>query len=267
MLLRCFVFIFFVTPSVFAAKTVKMATYPIPLMVENEDKGIFVQLAKELGLRTQQKIVIEVKPASKSILAFSTGEVDAIFPGLDVIMPKNCAKSEPFYLKTDFIFYRTDKPLRDLKHLEGKKVGLTFRYPYAKELTANKKIKFELAPNDVVNMKKLASGAIDAFVVEERSGLEALKVSGEKNISYDKERPLSKQSVYFAFQNNSEGEQLAEKFSKAILEMKKDGSFDRIINATPATATATPPPPAGLPSGSEPEAVDQSSSPNALEVN
>ncbi|MNL31060.1 cystine transporter subunit [compost metagenome] len=209
-----------------------MVTYPIPLMVVSEDKGIFVQLTKELSARTNQRIHIQVKPASKSILAFSTGEVDAIFPGLDVIMPKNCAKSDAFYVKTDFIFYRKNKPYREIKDLEGKKVGLTFRYPYVRELTGNKKIKFEMAPNDVANMKKLGQGQIDAFVVEERSGLEALSLSGEKDIAYDKDKPLSKQSVYFAFQNTPEGARLAEKFTKAINEMKKDGSFDRILSGT-----------------------------------
>ena len=89
-----------------------------------------------------------------------------------------------------------------------------------------------MAPNDVANMKKLGQGQIDAFVVEERSGLEALSLSGEKDITYDKEKPLSKQSVYFAFQSTPEGELLAEKFTKAINEMKKDGSFDRILNGT-----------------------------------
>lgn len=232
MLLRVFLPLFFVAPIVLAAKTVKMATYPIPLMVESNEKGLFIKLTKELSNRTNQKIHIQVKPASKSILAFSTGEVDAIFPGLDVILPKSCAKSEAFYYKTDFIFYRKNKPYKDIKDLEGKKVGLTFRYPYVRELTGNKKIKFEMSPNDVVNMKKLAQGHIDAFVAEERSGLEALNLSGEKDIAYDKEKPLSKQSVYFAFQSTPEGEQLAEKFSKAINEMKKDGSFDRILNGS-----------------------------------
>jgi polar amino acid transport system substrate-binding protein len=232
-MLKILVLLFFWLPCFSTAKTVKMATFPIPLMVESEEKGIFISLAKELSARSNQTIAIQVKPAAKTLLAFSSGKVDGVFPGLDVNMPKNCARSIPFYHKTDFVFHRKDKPLKELKELEGKKVGLTFRYPYARELTANKKIKFEVAPSDVANMKKLGQGTIDAFVVEERTGLEALSLSGEKNITYDKEKPLSSQAVYFAFQGTAEGQELAAKFSKAIEEMQKDGSFDKIIKGQP----------------------------------
>lgn len=219
-----------------AAKPLRMATFPIPLMVESDTKGVFVSLTREIAKRGHVDVQIEVSPTAKTLLDFSTNKVDAFFPALDVYTPKNTSRTAAFYTKVDFVFSKTEKNLKTLKDLEGKKVGLTFRYPYAKELTQNKKIDFEFADDDVTNMNKLASGAIDAFVVEERSGLQALTISGKTGIHYNKHKPLSKQDVFYAFQDNEEGRGMVEIFNGAIEAMRKDGSFERLMNASPAPA-------------------------------
>lgn len=211
------------------AKTVELATFPIPLMVEDSERGLFVNLTKEIGKRTNKKIHISVYPTGKALLAFSGNKVQGIFPGLDVSIPKKSARSSAFYVKVDHIFFKKGQTLESVKDLEGKKVGLTFRYPYSKELLLNKKIKFEFAADDVLNMRKLAQGQIDAFIVEERSGLKALQLSGEKDILFNKEKPIAQQEVFYAFQNDEEGKELAEIFTKTIEAMKKDGSLQRLL--------------------------------------
>lgn len=214
------------------AKPLVLATFPIPLMVETHEKGLFISLTKEIAKRNNRDLHIMVYPAGKTLLAFTNNKVDGFFPALDVYAPKLSVKTAPFYHKIDYIFYKKNHPLRTIKDLEGKKVGLTFRYPYSKELLQNKKIKFEFAADDILNMKKLGRGAIDAFVVEERSGLRSLLLSGEKNIEFDKTSPVSEQVVYYAFQDNEEGRALAEIFSKTIESMRKDGSLNRVLVET-----------------------------------
>ncbi|UXR63551.1 transporter substrate-binding domain-containing protein [Bdellovibrio bacteriovorus] len=216
-------------PAVVLAKPLVLATFTIPLMVETPDKGLFISLTREIAKRNSRAVDIVVLPTGKTLLAFSNAKVDGFFPALDVYVPKTSAKSSPFYHKVDYVFYRKSSPLRSIKDLEGKKVGLTFRYPYGKDLINNKKIKFEYAADDVLNMRKLGQGLIDAFVVEERSGLKALQLSGERGIEFDKTQPLSEQTVYYAFHDNEEGRKLAALFSKTIEDMKKDGSLDRVL--------------------------------------
>lgn len=211
------------------SKPLRFVTFPIPLMVESSTKGIFIDLTKEIAKRNNMQVKIEVLPIGKSILAFSSSQADALFPALDAYTPKKSPRSVFFYQKTDFVFYKKGQNLASIKDLEGKRVGLTFRYPYAKELTENRKIRFEYSEDDVTNMKKLGQGRIDAFVVEERSGLQALNVSGAKDIIHDAGQPLSRQDVYYAFQDNSEGRAMAQKFTRALEKMKEDGAFDRIM--------------------------------------
>lgn len=228
-LLRNVTALFIFCPVMALAKPIVLATFAIPLMVENPDKGLFISLTREIAKRNNRTVDIRVLPTGKTLLAFSNAKVDGFFPALDVYVPKTSAKSTPFYRKVDYAFFRKVSPLRTMKDLEGKKVGLTFRYPYGKELIANKKIKFEYAADDIQNMRKLGQGQIDAFVVEERSGLRALQLSVERGIDFDKTQLLSEQNVYYAFHDNDEGRKLAEIFSKTIEVMKKDGSLDRVL--------------------------------------
>lgn len=219
------------------AKPLILATIHTPPMVESSEKGLFIKLTKEILKRNKHEARILVLPTGKTLLAFSNQKVDGFFPALDADTPVMSAKTIPFYQKVDFIFYRKKQPLKDLKELEGKTVGLTFRYSYSRDLIGNRKIRFEYGPDDVTNMRKLASGKIDAFVAEERAGLKALELSNQREIEFDRTKPLSVQLVYYAFQNTAEGRKLAESFSKTLEAMKKDGSLRRILTE----AAAAPP--------------------------
>jgi polar amino acid transport system substrate-binding protein len=222
---------FMVGGSSVMAASLKMGSYPIPKMVESKDKGVFVDLTKEVAKRAGYSLDIEIAPPPRTVESFSQGKIDGFFPALDVIVPGAAAKSSPIYTKVDFAFFKKGAAnLKTIKELEGKKVGITRGYPYAGELMSNKKIIFDPADDDVTNMKKLAAGRIDAFVVEEKSGLEALKKSGETSVTYDSAKPLSQQAVYFAFKNGADGKAAADAFSKALGDMKKDGTFGKIMS-------------------------------------
>ncbi len=213
------------------AKTYKIGTYQIPLMVESKDKGVFIDLVKEVAKRAGVQIDIVVMPPKRTVGSFHAGKIDGFFPCLDVLLQKDASKSDPIYVKQDFAFTRSDSPtIGTVAGLEGKKVGITVGYPYAKAVISNPKIKLESAASDVLNIKKLARGRIDAFVVEEKTGLKAMKEAKASNIHYDKTKPLSRQDVYFVFQATPEGKTLADKFSKALADMKKDGTFAQIMS-------------------------------------
>jgi len=217
--------------SILVAASQSIGTYPIPLMVENENEGVFVDLVKEITNRSGIEIKIVVAPPPRTISEFQKGITIGFFPALDVLLSGKVAKSENIYVKKDFVFVKKGTTgLTNIKSLEGKTVGVTKGYPYVAELMNDKKITLEFAENDILNMKKLSKGRIDAFVVEEKSGLKALEQSGEKDITYDSKMPLSNQDVYFAFQNTPEGAKLAEGFSKALSSMKKDGTFGKIMS-------------------------------------
>jgi polar amino acid transport system substrate-binding protein len=214
-----------------AAKTYKMAAFPIPLMVVDNQQGVFIDLFREVAKRTGENFELEVYPTNRVLKLFQDGHIDGFFPGLDIMTGDQAAKSDIFYNKTDFAFVKQGTPVFEkISQFEGKTIGLTTGYPYSAELLNDPKITLEYAENDVINMRKLSKGRIDAFIVEEKSGLKAREESGVTDVVYDPQKPLYAIRVFFAFQGTDEGWALAKKFSSALEKMKQDGTFEKIMS-------------------------------------
>lgn len=221
-------------PSSAEDKIHKIGTFPIPLMVESSEKGVFIDLVKELAKRSGVKIEIVVEPTKRTTSNFEKGKISGFFPALDVSVPKKAEASSEIYIKKDYGFVvKGNTPPKSISDLEGKTIGLTAGYPYVNEITGNKKIKINYANTDELNVKKLINKRYDVFIVEEKSGLNAIKKeNGSDKVTYDHNSPLSQQKVYFAFQPDAEGKELAKKFSDALAEIKNDGTFSKIMQKT-----------------------------------
>lgn len=232
--LSCLVCLGIAIPFGALAEEFVFGTFPIPLMVIDENNGVFVELTKEIAKRAGLTVSIKVEPPLRTVDNFQKGSVQSIFPALDVNFPAGAKieRSDSIYVKQDFAFIKKGTPmLNTIKGLEGKKIGITKGYPYVAELTGNKNVIMDAADSDELNAKKLAAGRIDAFVVEEKTGLQAFKnVNLLDQIDYDKQIPLSKQDVYYAFPSNEIGKTLAKKVSDAMNAMKADGTFGRIMS-------------------------------------
>lgn len=212
-----------------SADTIKIASFPIPLMVESAEKGVFVDLLKEIERRIPHEFEFSVYPTKRTVKLFHDGNIDAFFPALDVVLGKPVQRSSNIYIKEDFAFVTEgNPPPTSVAALTDMKVGITAGYPYVAEVMALPNL--AEANTDVANMKKLSGNRIDVFVVEEKSGLKALEQSGVGNVNYNSEAPLSKQDVYYAFQDTPEGEAYAKAFSDALDAMKKDGTFAEIMS-------------------------------------
>ena len=220
----------------FGAEKIKFGTFPIPLMVVDEANGVFIALTNAIAQRSHLDIGFIIAPPKRTISNFLEGKIDVLFPAVDMYFPKGIIplkSKELIYIKTDFVFTKKGSPmLKSLTELEGKKVGITRGYPYESKLTDNNLITTELANSDELNVKKLMKGRIDAFVVEEKSGLKAFENEGIKDdFQYDPAVPMSKQDVYYAFQNDENGKHLAGIVSNVLGEMKQDGTFNKIMSA------------------------------------
>ncbi len=214
---------------------IRIGTFPIPLMVVDSENGVFIDLTNEILKRAKLDAEIVVLPPKRTMLYFNTKDVDVVFPALDVFFATGIEYTKPseiFYVKEDFVFTRKgDDLLRIIPELEDKYVGITRGYAYAPELLGNPFVKIELVNTDEQNAQKLIAGRVDAFVVEEFSGLKAFKDLGlEDKVQYDPTTPLSRQDVFFAFQGTDDGKALSDRFSEALRAMKNDGTFDQIMS-------------------------------------
>ncbi|MDD9303230.1 MAG: transporter substrate-binding domain-containing protein [Desulfobacter sp.] len=223
-----------VSVSAYLEERVVFGSFPIPLMVIDENTGVFIELVKAIGQRANLDIEIYLAPPKRATLSFANKKTEVLFPAINSIFTpdqKYLKSRESFYVRKDFAFTRKNGPLlNDIKSLEGKTIGLTRGYTYSNALLNNTKIRFSLANRDESNVRKLLARRIDAFVVEEKSGLNAfLNTNKASRVQYDKFQPVSKEDIFFAFHDNARGRRLESLVSKAIREMKHDHSFDKIM--------------------------------------
>jgi polar amino acid transport system substrate-binding protein len=211
------------------AQTIKVTTMAIPGLVVSTTEGLFVELYLETAKRAGVEVDMDIVPVKRARHLFATGKVDSFFPALDASLDADASKAV-FYIKKIFSFVNDGSPvLTDIGQLEGKKVCLTSGFTYPKKLTQNENIKLDEAGDPVQSIKKLKAGRCDCFVADPKVGIGALKKSGVEGVVWDPEKPLAEMDVYFAFQTDDAGKDLADRFTKALASMKEDGTFKTIM--------------------------------------
>lgn len=209
-------------------------TFLIPLMVESETEGVFIELTQELAKRANIAIKINILPAKRSISDFAQGRADALFPALANFFPSPASfnrSEEIIYVKRDFAFSLKDQnQLFSIQQLEGRKVSITRGYIYASHLIENKNIQFFTANSDEFAARMLQAGRVDTFIAEEKSGLQALQNIGLiSEVQYAKDQPISELDVFYATLAGTQGKALAQRLSQQLKLMKQDGTFERIM--------------------------------------
>jgi len=222
------------SPAAQAGGRADFATYLIPVHVENATEGLFVELLREVGqVARLPQLRIEVMPAPRALRNLMTGAHDAVFPALDVFFEPGqtvVRTAETIDCKEDFVFTAKGAPvLRSLADLQGKVVGVTHGYPYSRAVMAASGFTLEVAVSDELNIRKLAAGRIDAFVLDEKTGLKAAEALGLADaIQYDRNAPVSRQDVYVAFQPTDRGRELAGRVSDGLRQLKANGRYQTI---------------------------------------
>jgi polar amino acid transport system substrate-binding protein len=219
-----------------ANEKISFITFPIPSMVINNNEGKFIELTKMVAEKAGIDIAISVYPAKRAQQFFLSQQADAIFPALDSYFPSKLPhrSQELLMVKRIYIFSKKNQPVyKSMDELTGKRIGTTLGYTYADSLKHIKDTTIDQADSDEANAQKLVRGWIDAFLVEELSGLKAFENTRTLNqVHYDVNSPVSSFDVYYAFQPSPKGKLIAERFDKILRQMKEDGSYQAIMQHT-----------------------------------
>ncbi len=213
------------------SNVVTIAGYDIPKMVETSEKGLFVELINEAGRRAGYQVKVNVLPAKRAVVQFRKGLYDGMFPMTGTFRPViEGPRTHTMYIKRTFAFVREGADIpTSIDELKNYTVGLNAQYDNDERLLNNDQIKFVWGNDDIAMMKMLAAQRFYTFIVEERSGLKALKNANVNNITYNSDYPLTETEAYVLFQNTDRGELIALNISRAMAQMKADGSFARIM--------------------------------------
>lgn len=221
----------FIIPLNALAEPLILVTWEIPGgWVKDKDSGMKIEIAKEIKTRTGIQFEIKLYPPKRSIQVFKDNEVIGMFPALDVNIPKEVAKSEPYYSKKIYALIKKEKPdISGLEDMKGMKVGLVLGYSYPQSVTKNENLIIDYASGVENNVKKLIEGRFDVFLEEKTTLFKIIKEMELQNVLEISEKPISDMSAYFAFQPTEKGKELSDVFSKAIREMRADGTLERIL--------------------------------------
>jgi len=208
------------------SSAIEMASYYIPGLVIDQDKGLFVKLHREIFKRLQQPADFKLLPARRVQLSFQRGELDSYFPELweNVAQPKSdYVVSDSFWYKKVILYARKDSDIRELSDVYHKTAGAVRGYSYGDDIIHDERFTILYNHNDDMNVKMLLKGRIDAIFGDNASTLNAVKNNIEGDlIYYDLNKPIAVLDVFYICHNNPEGVALCAAISDVIQQLKKE---------------------------------------------
>ncbi|MGQ0709079.1 MAG: substrate-binding periplasmic protein [Rhodoferax sp.] len=158
-----------------------------------------------------------------NVLIFSiarTAPREKLFQWVDIIVPYNVYM---YRLKS-----RPEVQAQSLEQLKGYRIGAVRDDVRAQYLEKNG-VPLDLVVENGSNVKKLASGRIDMFPIDEIAQVSLYKREGLDPASVEKVMPLPELSVglYMAFSLQTDPA-LVERCRAAMREMRRDGTLDKI---------------------------------------
>ncbi len=237
-----YIVIIFSTTQV-AAKTLEVVTlqYPPFEYLENGKlKGVVVEIVQEVFRRMQQPINISLLPWARSIKMIENGTADAIFtiyktPEREVFADYS---QEILMPQVVSFFVLKDSPVTfdgDLAKLSNYLIGAVWKISYGEifdEALDNKKIKtINLAYTGEINIDMLLHKRFDILVSNKYGALYVLKNKGLMDQVKELSPEIENVPSYIAFSKKRNLVSIRDKFDEILVEMKKDGTYNRITNS------------------------------------
>jgi polar amino acid transport system substrate-binding protein len=215
----------------YAGQNIKVAAVKIPLMVETPEKGVFIDLLKEVSKRSGLTFDVAVYPGKRAHALFKKGEVDMLLPFPKGNRMQTGHLSDPIFVKRDFVFVKRGRPIpKSLSELRGKTLGITTHYRYKPALYDEASIQLDPGQSDIINVRKLNKGRLDGFLAEEFSGRSAIRESQVEDIVYDPDKPIFVYEAVVLFKGDAEGEDWMRLVNHALSNMRKDGTYMKLIS-------------------------------------
>lgn len=226
-----------------------MAANPIRLVTGNyppyeyeeagEVKGLVVEILKEAFARNNQAVEFKVVPWARALWMAQHGEADAVFATIKTPEREQFLdfSSESLIPLTSAFFVKKDSKIQyngDLNTLADMNIGLLRQASYGIAFDAavkNGTLKYaDFTTDTLTNIKKLIAGRIDMMAGDRIGTLHLL----QQNQMLDQVKVLSPDinasNSYLAFSKNKDHSKTRDKIDNAIRAMKKDGSYQRIVD-------------------------------------
>lgn len=221
-----------------SAQTLTIVSDPYPplgYVKDGEIVGFTVDLIKLLQQRTgiEGKFVMypwarayEMAQKEKDILIYQLTYTEERARLFQLVGPIYHATDSLWKLKA-----RKDVVVRDLKDAKQYRIGTVrdyFTHKYLLENGFQEGKNLDAVHDDDMNVHKLAAGRIDLMFLDELVFNYRVKELGYKRDDFDNAFPVVSHDEYLAFSRPTSAD-VVSRFAKALLAMKKDGSYNSIL--------------------------------------
>lgn len=203
----------------------------------SDAEGAATELVRMALLRAGYPVEIDVEPWARAINQIHNGHYDGVVAVWRSEERAGFLAFSNAYFTNDIILVaRKDKPLKvsGIDDLAGLTVGVGRGYDYSDDFIAAKNFTTDSTLSAEQNLKKLSAGRVDV-VVEDRCI--ARFTMRRKIESFDFERDLEilppelyRLPLYFAMRlDHPQRDAILDGFNRALEEMRKDGSYGRLL--------------------------------------
>ena len=200
---------------------------------ENAARGVYPALIKAVFERLNVPVQVQALPWKRVLL-----DIDRGVAGVGGIY-KNEARllkydySDPLFVERIAVYFNKSKPIayKTIEDLYGKRVGVILGWSYGDDFDLARtydQISVETVNSDEQNFEKLLRGRVDAVLAIVESGERLRKHSKYKDLVMAKNLLVSN-PAHLAFLKKNNQLVLIQRFNKELVEMKKDGSLDKIV--------------------------------------
>ena len=228
-----------------AEQPLEIASTNFPPFVYEEQgkiKGIDVDILTEVFARMRQPISIRLYPFARAVYMIKAGQADAIFPfGKDAERELFAHyPREALFEMSVSLFVRKDSPITfngDFKSLGSYTFGVVREAKFGEQFDAAVRdgiiTQIEEVTDFHQNILKLVNNRLDIIVGPRHNILFLLKKLGQQDAVKELSPSLTPSwFVYLAFsKQRTLSPDLEERFARALQEMKRDGTYEKIIQA------------------------------------
>jgi polar amino acid transport system substrate-binding protein len=140
----------------------------------------------------------------------------------------------PLFIALSAYYHNREKPLsvtrkEDLKN--GEKVGVVFDYGYGNFFANNDRIEKIEVRSDLLNLRKLAKGRIDATILYDKTATQLIRENGLAD-TIEKAFDSESADIYVAFSKRfPKAQYYADKLDEGLAIIKADGVYQKILGA------------------------------------
>ncbi len=216
------------------------ANPPFMYLHDGQARGLYPAMLEAVFARLGEPLTLQAMPWKRALLKGAAGEVGigGIYRNIERLRVFDY--SEPIYEERLLLYVRRDQAFdfHGIEDLHGRRIGVIRGWSYTDDFDrAMREGRIDAQPgsSDEANLRKLASGRLDAVVVIEMAARRLLEQDGLDALQ-PLPRPLSINPTYLVFAKQARRQDLLLRFDQALREMREDGSLQRLIDE----ATAIP---------------------------